>query len=283
MKADLVCQSKQGDQTQSEEGRHMNPEVVDFIEENKAIETLVRGLSEEQLTEPTAFKEWTTEHILKHLASGNLGAVMSLTDPERFMAELKARQAAGKRGMPSKYDDMSGTELIDGWMETVDDIVAHFGEADLSQRVPWAKKMSARSSLSARMMESWSHAQAIYDQFGVERQDTDRLKHVAILCVNTYGWTFENAKKPIPEPKPYVELTAPSGDTWSFGEKSDSELVRGSATEFCQVCTQTRNVADTALQVVGPNATAWMASAQCFAGPPHPPPAPGTRKINRNR
>ncbi len=259
----------------------MNPEVVDFADENKAIEAVVRSLTPEQLTEPTGFKKWTTEYILRHLASGNLGAVLSLREPERFMAELKARQAAGKRGMPSKYDDMSGVQLIDGWMETVDNIVEHFGEEDLSQRVPWGKMMSARSSISARIMESWSHAQAIYDQFGLERVDTDRLKHVAIISANTYGWTFENAGKPVPEPKPYVELTSPSGAQWTFNEPSETELVRGSATEFCQVCTQTRNIADVNLEVVGPNATAWMASAQCFAGPPHPPPAPGTRRIKR--
>ncbi len=114
----------------------------------------------------------------------------------------------------------------------------------------------------------------------MEREDTDRIRHIAILGVNTYGWTFENAGREIPEPRPYVALTAPSGEIWDFGTKSDDERVSGSATEFCQVVTQVRNVRDTSLRVVGPNATAWMDNAQCFAGPAHPPPAPGTRKIN---
>ena len=41
--------------------------------------------------------------------------------------------------------------------------------------------------------------------------------------------------------------------------------------------TQTRNIADTKLKVTGPVATDWMSKAQCFAGPPNPPPLPGTR------
>jgi len=41
--------------------------------------------------------------------------------------------------------------------------------------------------------------------------------------------------------------------------------------------TQTRHVSDTDLRVTGETATQWMAQAQCFAGPPEPPPAPGTR------
>jgi len=53
--------------------------------------------------------------------------------------------------------------------------------------------------------------------------------------------------------------------------------VEGRAVEFGQVVTQTRNVADTNLRVVGEPARRWMAIAQCFAGPPEDPPTPGAR------
>ena len=56
-----------------------------------------------------------------------------------------------------------------------------------------------------------------------------------------------------------------------------NNCVEGRAVEFCQVVTQTRNVADTTLRVVGEPARRWMAIAQCFAGPPENPPAPGAR------
>ena len=52
----------------------------------------------------------------------------------------------------------------------------------------------------------------------------------------------------------------------------------GGALEFCQVVTQTRNVADTALVVIGAPATTWMRIAQCFAGPPEEPSPPGLRR-----
>jgi hypothetical protein len=41
--------------------------------------------------------------------------------------------------------------------------------------------------------------------------------------------------------------------------------------------TQVRNIADTGLTVTGAVATDWMSKAQCFAGAPETPPAPGTR------
>jgi hypothetical protein len=54
--------------------------------------------------------------------------------------------------------------------------------------------------------------------------------------------------------------------------------VEGSAVAFAQVVAQTRNIADVALRVAGPNASRWMAVAQCFAGAPNDPPPPGLRR-----
>ena len=76
---------------------------------------------------------------------------------------------------------------------------------------------------------------------------------------------------------PYVRLSGPEGAIWEWNEPSADNRVEGDALEFCQVVTQTRNAADTALVVVGAPARAWMAIAQCFAGPPEEPPAPGLR------
>lgn len=138
--------------------------------------------------------------------------------------------------------------------------------------------MSVRSSITARLMETWSHAQAIYDLLGVPREDGDRIKNVAVLGVNTFGWTFVNRGEAVPEHKPFVRLTAPSGELWQWNEPSKTQIIEGSATQFCQVVTQTRNIADTSLKVTGDVATEWMTVAQCFAGPPREPPVPGTRR-----
>jgi uncharacterized protein (TIGR03084 family) len=137
--------------------------------------------------------------------------------------------------------------------------------------------MSARSSISARLMETWAHGQEVYDHLGVVRVDADRIKSIAVLGTNTFGWTYATRGETPAGPMPYVCLTAPSGEIWEFGEPSTEEMVEGSASEFCQVVTQVRNIADTQIRVVGPVATDWMSKAQCFAGAPETPPAPGTR------
>ena len=41
--------------------------------------------------------------------------------------------------------------------------------------------MGAKSFLTARLMEAWAHGQDICDTVGVEREPTDRLRHIAQL------------------------------------------------------------------------------------------------------
>jgi uncharacterized protein (TIGR03084 family) len=130
---------------------------------------------------------------------------------------------------------------------------------------------------TARQMETWAHGQAIYDLLGAARAPTNRLRNIAEIGVRTYGWTFVNRKQELPGPAPYVRLTGPSGEIWEWNDPSADNCVTGDALEFCQVVTQTRNVADTALTVIGAPATTWMHIAQCFAGPPEEPPPPGAR------
>ena len=72
-----------------------------------------------------------------------------------------------------------------------------------------------------------------------------------------------------------MELTAPSGATWTWGPEQAADRVTGSAHDFCLLVTQRRHRADTALVAEGAAADEWLGIAQCFAGPPGPGRAPG--------
>lgn len=264
----------------------MMQQAQDFLDESEALHALIAPLSDAELKAPTLFKRWTIETIIGHLHMWNWAADLSLKDGEafqRFYGEVGKAMAEG--GTLSDFergwlDGRAGRALVATWRDFYGPMAERFGAADPSARVPWAgPSMSVRSSITARLMETWAHAQAIYDVMGVRRENTDRIRNIVVLGVNTYGWTFKNRGLEPPEPMPHLKLTAPSGALWTYGEPSREELIEGPAEAFCQVVTQTRNIADTSLAVTGPNATAWMANAQCFAGAPETPPAPGTRKM----
>jgi len=258
-------------------------QAEDFRAESAAVERLIAPLAAADYTRSTGFKGWTIDQIIRHLHVWNRAAYFSLTDETALKAYLaEVAQAVGSGGLPAfeeRYlDRLSGTDLFDTWRGFYPEVADAFAKADPAKRLAWAgPSMSARSSITARLMETWAHAQAIYDELGIARESTDGIENIVVLGLNTYGWTFRNRKREVPEPRPKLSLVAPSGTLWRFGEDANGELIEGSAEEFCQVVTQTRNIADTSLKVTGANATEWMRIAQCFAGPPNDPPAPGVR------
>jgi len=153
-----------------------------------------------------------------------------------------------------------------------------YGRAEPGQRVAWAgPDMSVRSCISARQMETWAHGQELFDALGQIRVERDRIRNIAVMGINTFGWSFANRGLPVPEHKPHVRLVSPSGQIWEWNEPSAENRIEGTAVDFCRVVAQTRNIQDTKLAVSGEIARSWMSIAQCFAGPAVEPPAPATR------
>lgn len=262
----------------------MLQQAIDFRDESAALHALVSPLSEAALDQPTGFKAWTINAIVGHLHMWNWAADLSLRDGEgfqAFFAEIQSHFGEGGtlRSFEERWlDGKSGHALVETWYGFARETADRFAEADPSMRVVWAgPDMSVRSAITARLMETWAHGQAVYDMLGVVRQNADRIRNIVVLGVNTYGWSFKVHGREAPMPPPHVRLTAPSGEVWTYNEPDEANLIEGDAGDFCQVVTQVRNVADTGLRVVGEAAEGWMARAQCFAGPPETPPAPGER------
>jgi uncharacterized protein (TIGR03084 family) len=260
----------------------------EFLEESDALWSLLAPRPESDLALVTGFKAWTIEDVIAHLQLFNHAAERSLREPARlreFFAELRRSRDAGRTLREVTREQLAplrGRALLEQWRSDCDAIARSFERADPRARVPWGgPEMSARSSISARLMETWAHGQAVYDRLGVERVDADRIHNIAVLGVNTFAWSFRNRGLHVPGPVPRVRLVAPSGARWEWNPQVESDLVEGSATQFCQVVAQTRACADTSLRIEGEVARRWMAIAQCFAGPPEDPPEPGTRQRAR--
>lgn len=258
-------------------------QAQDFRDESSALACQLLPLTDAEFEIPTLFKGWTINNILRHLHVWNIAAGKSLEGDEAF-ADFMAKLMAGGPALRFAEREaaylvgVAGAELLDAWMTGFDDLATRFARTDPKLRLKWVgPDMSAISSVTARLMETWSHGQAVYDVLGVERTNADRIGNIVLLGVNTYGWAFKNRKEEPPGPMPRLRLTAPSAAIWEYGEGND--LIEGDAAEFCQIVSQCRNIADTSLLVEGPVATRWMAIAQCFAGPPQDPPPPGARHI----
>lgn len=254
----------------------------DFIEETDILYELLVSLDEAEFEKPTLFKDWTINDILVHLHFWNLNAHASLNEPGKFDEMMERFFSAIQSGKLRPYENEVITErghsLLELWYQLSQKLGNDFSNVDPKLRVKWAgPDMSARTCISARQMEVWAHGQAVFDLLGKDRPESDRIKNVVILGINAFGWSHSVHGLPVPETMPFLKLRAPSDEVWEFGEASNANAITGEATQFGQIVTQTRNIADTELRVIGEIAKIWMENAQCFAGPPETPPAAGVR------
>ena len=260
----------------------MLPQAQDLRAEGADLYAFLDTLAPADWDKPTPFKGWTPNDVVQHLHMGDWMAVLSMTDETAFLDLLEQRKAARESGAsadsvgPEMQTGAALRQQWDGYFQQLCDLL---NARDPKDRVLWVgPSMSVRMCATARQMETWAHAQDIFDMLRAPRVHHDRIRNIAEIGVRTYGWTFANRGEQPPAPEtPYVRLIAPSGSVWDWGQPSDTCKVEGSALEFCQVVTQGRNIADVNLSVVGDPAQRWMAIAQCFAGPPRNPPEPGAR------
>lgn len=259
-------------------------QVEDFREEAMELGALLAALDDADWERETTFKSWTINDVVQHLHYGDILGASSATDPDKYIAlrdELRAARADGSTFRDftrKKLAHLTGSALLAAWQRGYTELADALGGMDPDARLTWSgPDMGVKMFATARQMEVWAHGQEIYDAMGQSRSPKERIKNIAVIGVKTYGWTFANRGLEPPGPPPHVCLIAPSGVVWEWNDPNETDAIEGSALEFCQVVTQVRNIADTQLSVKGETARRWMEIAQCFAGPPETPPAPGTR------
>jgi uncharacterized protein (TIGR03084 family) len=231
----------------------------------------------------TPFAGWSGFDTLTVLAFVDRMAHLALAERGSYERELEEFGAATAAGGPSevharmvafarsRYD---ATGWRTGFLEMCDELDRHAPDAP----VPWfGRDLTVERLIAARQMEAFAYGQDVVDLLRARRPATDRLRAVADFAIRALRFSFVNRGLPPPERRPQVELRAPSGTRWTWGDENAVDRVEGSAEDFCLVTTQRRHHEDTDLVITGPDATKWISIAQCIAGPPLPGPGPGER------
>lgn len=248
--------------------------LADLAAESEELDQVVAGLSDEQWALDTPAAGWTIAHQIAHLAWTDEQASLAASKPDAFLAELE-RVTAGTDPLALVDDaaaagaQRSPAELLAAWRQGRAELSDALASVPGGAKVPWfGPPMSPASMATARIMETWAHGQDVYDTFGVTREPTDRLRHVAHIGVRTRDFAYAVNGMPAPTESFRIELTAPNGDVWTWGPDDAPQRVTGDALEFCLLVTQRRHRDDTSLAAVGADADTWLGIAQAFAGPP---------------
>lgn len=247
----------------------------DLASEHEVLDHVLNHLKDENWDVPSPAEGWTLRDCVSHLAELDELAVVVVN--ERSFPERSENPAGGALTMVQlEAYGKSPTEMVSWWRESAQDLIEALSPLDPSERLPWfGPPMSARSFASGRLLEAWSHGLDILDAAGVEPQDTDRIKNIAHMGYTTREFAYVNRGLAPPTTPLYVELLAPSGTTWTWGDPDSPDRITGPAGDFCRIVTQRIHPSDTELRTEGSLAAEYLEVAQAFAGPPGPGRPPG--------
>jgi uncharacterized protein (TIGR03084 family) len=131
--------------------------AADLAAESAVTRSLVVGLDEVGWHTPTPAAGWDIADQISHLAYFDEVTVQSAVHPEEFKAELAAAQeGVNPDTIAARFRDRTGAQLL-AWFDTArTDLIGTFTGLDPKARLPWfGPAMSAASSLTARIMETW--------------------------------------------------------------------------------------------------------------------------------
>lgn len=243
----------------------------DLVAERRELIDVLAGQPAAVWQLPTPAEGWSVHDQVAHLAHFDEMTRTCVAEPRAFeefrdgMGDLQTYVDA----VGGRFAHLGPAQMLAWWERSGTELVTVARAADPAVRVPWfGPSMSMASKVTARIMETWAHGQDVYDALGVRRTPAARLRHVARIGVLAFPNSFRTRGLDVPDAVVHVDLEAPDGSRWTWGDTAATNVVRGPAEDFCLVVTQRRHVADVDLQVDGDIARAWMDVAQAFAGPP---------------
>lgn len=243
--------------------------IQDWQNEAADLEAVVQNRTEEEWNRETPAKGWTVKHQIRHLNWTDEMYCLAITKPEEFQAQVEKLKVPGNTIVDdgaAHRTDIPGTEILNEWRASRARLEELLLGLEKGARIPWiATSMGAASAATARLMETFAHAQDVKDTFGVETVPTERLKQIAHLAIRALPHNFKTNGLPVPQEPIFVELTF-GDERWTWNDPEASQKVSGPALDFVQLAVRRRHLDDGALQVHGEDAAQWLDIVQAYAG-----------------
>jgi uncharacterized protein (TIGR03084 family) len=252
----------------------MDDPIVGLLAAQHAeLDGMLVGATEALWDAPTRCPGWSVADVVLHLAQTDELAVASL---EGRIEDAVVAWTGGD-GEGRTVDDLAGAfvaqqrgvapiDVHHRWQAAAAALCGAIAAIDPSTRVTWvAGQLSARTLAATRLSECWIHTGDVADALGAPRTFGSQLEPIARLAWRTLPYAFARAGKELVG-EVAVELTAPDGTTWTFGDPNRATTtVRGSAAEFCEVASRRADPSATDLTASGPQAADVLALVRTFA------------------
>lgn len=245
----------------------MTPFVAELHDEQSDLESVLRRLPRDAWSRPTPAAGWDLRDQVSHLADTEEIAHDTATGGPRQLNEEARRFSSPEaytESMCERGRSKDPADVLEWWVRTAARTREALLPMDPKARIPWGLGMSARTFVTARLMETWAHGQDIRAAAGEPLSFGPRGRNVAWLIVGALPYAFAVSGRPRPPGELRLELTC-GGETWSFGASDAGNAITGDAEEFCRLGVQRLRRADARTLVAqGPLADAFLDVARAF-------------------
>lgn len=247
--------------------------LMDLTAESEQLDSWVADLDApgDWATVTTA-EGWTVAHQIAHLHWTDDASRVAIVGGEPFDALMALASADPMGFVDAEAERLATTppaDLLAAWRQGRAELAEALRGVPDGEKIPWfGPPMSPTSMATARTMETWAHSHDVAEALGIEVPRTDRVRHVCHIGVRTRGFAYLMRGREAPEAEVRVELTSPSGETWTWGPDDAPDRVTGDAWDFALLATRRRHRDDVGVQAEGPAADDWLDVVQTFAGLP---------------
>ena len=255
--------------------------LQDLRDETAQLNSVLDTLDEAGWHKETPAVGWDTHDTNAHLSDTNDVMYESVTGGARTLAS-EAMEAIRELGQGFDVTDpravdvytarqvergrkMSWQDVYAWWESSCARLHEMLSSLDPAGRYLWGPNMISPLSLcSARIMETWAHSLDVHDAAGAEYPDTARIRHVAFLGLRAMPNAFMLEKLDPPGPI-RLELTSPTGASWTMGPDDAPTVIRGAASDFARVVAhRDRDGAASRLDGEGPDAENAIKHGRAF-------------------
>jgi uncharacterized protein (TIGR03084 family) len=235
------------------------------------VDRLVADLDDAGWDTATPAPGWTVAHQIAHLAATFRMAETAVAAPEqfeKFMSTLGGDFNANVQHALGAYLGEPRDVLLKKWRAERAAVDEALAQTPPMQIVPWlVRPLPAAVLAAAGTMELFAHGQDIADALGVRRTYDDGIRHLIDFISRTWDFGYQSNGLDTPDVTLRFEVTAPSGETWTYGPADATDVISGPAVDLCLLATRRRHRDDLALTATGAEADRWLDIAQAYRGP----------------
>lgn len=243
-----------------------------LVQQQAELQGLIGDLSDDDWRRPTPCEGWDVADVVLHLAQSDEMAAGSLDGRfehalERLTAGLAPTTSVdeGAAAMVANERHIGPGATLERYRAAAAALVDAAARTDPSTRVRWvAGELSARTLVTTRLAETWIHTGDVADALGVDLPASDRLWHIARLAWRTLPYAFAREGLQLSGPVALV-LTSPTGETWTFSDRTPATTVTGDAVELCRVAARRLDPQDTSLEATGPDGAEVLRLIRTYA------------------